>query len=83
MSDRKKSPSSYASSDGKVVDDESGRRIWDGTVRTIKLSLMKTGIFQRPATGDEVSPSADPTLDTVDWNEETDESGFDPYNSSK
>ena len=83
MSDREKSPENYASSDGKVIDDDSGRRVWDGTIRTIKLSLMKTGIFQRPATNDEVSAPSDATPDVEDWTAETDESGFDPYNSSK
>ena len=33
--------------DGRVVVDERGRSIWEGTIRTVKLSLMQTGIFCR------------------------------------
>lgn len=89
MSERKKRESAYASSEGRVVDDDSGRRVWDGTIRTIKLSLMKTGIFQFPdqlKNAEAQNPDSPPGSDVPDpddWSAESDESGFDPYNSSE
>jgi len=64
---------------GHVVEDERGHNIWEGTIRTVKLTLMKTGIFSvsdsKPSeTGD--GPSEE--LEVLD-----DGGGFDPYDSTK
>ena len=32
---------------GRVVKSSLGHQVWEGTIRTVKLSLMKTGIFYR------------------------------------
>ena len=44
-SDRKNGKSAYAGNLGRVVEDESGRRVWQGTIRHVKLTLMKTGTY--------------------------------------
>ena len=51
MSDRRKHLPNRPSEGGKTIDSNSGRGVWDGPVGTIRLSLMKTGVFQFPASG--------------------------------
>lgn len=66
---------------GRVVQDERGHNLWEGTVRTLKLSLMKTGIFEfsdmseRDVTKPE-RPAQERELSIVDEG-----GGFNPYNS--
>ena len=89
QSDDKTGKSPYAQRKGRVVEDERDRQIWQGTIRTIKLSLMKTGIFfmsesqrllmkLREAGTDHASNDLDEDLETID-----DSGGFDPYDSTK
>lgn len=70
------------------VENEKNRNVWDGTIRTLKLSIMKTGIFG----GQKVQKALREQQDegrgdaSVDPSEELDvsvtEVGFDPYDSS-
>ena len=89
QSDDKTRKSPVAQKEGHVVEDERGRQIWQGTIRTIKLSLMKTGIFYqseaqqrlmklREAGTDDTSSDLDEDLEFID-----DGGGFDPYDSTK
>ena len=88
-SDDKTRESPVAQKEGHVVEDERGRQVWQGTIETIKLSLMKTGIFYqseaqqrlmklREAGTDDASGNPDEDLECID-----DDGGFDPYNSTK
>jgi len=81
--------SAYAQRKGHVVEDERGRRIWQGTIRQVKLSLMKTGIFVmsesqrrlnslRGAERGDAGKDVDEDLEFID-----DGAGFDPYDSAK
>lgn len=74
---------------GRVVEDSRGHQIWQGTIRTVKLSLMKTGIFSMSESqrrlmklgesGDDSAGDApDENLEMID-----DGGGFDPYDSAK
>ena len=71
-----------------IVENENNPNIWDGTIRTLKLSLMKTGIFGAEKVQDALQemedqgapdanpdPSADPDVSVSD-------AGFNPYDSS-
>ena len=89
QSDSKTRKSPYAQGKGRVVKDESGRQVWKGTIRTLKLSMMKTGIFfmseaqrrlmkLREAGTDDASNDLDEDLEFID-----DSGGFDPYDSPK
>ncbi len=89
QSDRKTRKSPDAQRKDRVVKDERGRQVWKGTIRTIKLSLMKTGIFfmsetqrrlmkLREAGIDDASNDLDEDLEFID-----DSGGFDPYDSTK
>lgn len=69
---------------GQVVTNGLGHQVWEGTVRTVKLSLMKTGLFYKSEKqqrllelreGEGLSLESDP--------EKEDGGGFDPYNSSR
>ena len=73
---------------GRIVEDETGRSVWEGTISTIKLSILKTGIFrgskvrealqelQDQGKGDaSVNPSEEIDLGVTD-------AGFNPYDSS-
>jgi len=72
----------------RVVEDEVGRNVWEGTIRTIKLSILKTGIFRKA----QVQESSQELQEqdrgdaSIDPSEEHDlsvtEVGFDPYDSS-
>jgi len=72
---------------GRVRQDERGHSVWEGTIRTIKLSIMKTGIFR----GAKVQKALQELQDqgkgnsSIDPSDELDlsvtEVGFDPYNS--
>lgn len=75
---------------GRVVEDQRGHQLWQGTIKTIKLSLMKTGIFYqseaqqrliklRKAGTGETSDDLDDDLEFID----DDGGGFDPYDSAK
>ena len=86
-SDDKPLKSAYSSGKGRVVKDDMGRQSWQGTIRTVKLSLMKTGIFfrseaqqrltkLREAANDNADSGQSEELDITD-----DSSGSDPYNS--
>lgn len=89
QSDRKTRKSPDAQRKDPVVEDEHGHQIWQGTIKTIKLSLMKTGIFlmsesqrllmklREAGTGD-TSNDLDEDLEFIDDGE-----GFDPYDSTK
>ena len=88
-SDHKTRKSPPAQKKVRVVEDERGHQIWQGTIRTIKLSLMKTGIFYkseaqqrlmelREAGTDDASNDLDEDLEFVD-----DGGGFDPYDSTE
>lgn len=73
---------------GDNVEDEKNRNVWDGTIRTLKLSIMKTGIFG----GAQVQKALQKQRDegrgdaSGDSSEELDlsasEIGSDPYDSS-
>jgi ABC-type uncharacterized transport system ATPase subunit len=89
QSDSKTRKSRYAQGKGRVVKDERGRQVWKGTIRAIKLSLMKTGIFLMSETQrrlmklrgigtDDASNDLDEDLEFID-----DSGGFDPYDSTK
>ena len=88
-SDRKTEKSPGVQKEGHVVEDARGRQIWQGTIETIKLSLMKTGIFYkseaqqrlmklREAGADDANSDLDDDLEFTD-----DGGGFDPYDSAK
>jgi len=88
-SDDKTRNSLAAQRKGHVVEDDRGHQIWQGTIETIKLSLMKTGIFfqseaqhrllkLRAAGTDETDIDLDEDLELMD-----DGGGFDPYDSAK
>ena len=87
-SDGKTRKSPYAQRKGRVVEDECGRQIWQDTIKNIKLSLMKTGIFRMSQeqerlmklgeTGtDNASNDPDEDLEYID-----EDGGFDPYDST-
>ena len=89
QSDRKTRKSPYAQRKDRVVEDERGRQIWQGTIRTIKLSLMKTGKFiisesqrllmkHREADTHHASNDLDEDLEFIN-----DSGGYDPYDSTK
>ncbi len=89
QSDRKTQKSSDAQRKVRVVEDELGHQLWPDTIRTIKLSLMNSGIFfmseaqrrmmkLREAGSDEASNDRDEDLEFID-----DGGGFDPYDSTK
>ena len=88
-SDPKTQKSPYARRKGRVVEDERGRQIWQDTIKHVKLSLMKTGVFKMSKTQkrliklretgiDHASNDFDEDLDFID-----DDGGFDPYDSTK
>ncbi len=87
--DRKTRKSPDEQKEGHVVEDERGHQIWQGTIDTIKLSLMKTGVFYqseaqrrlmklREAGTDDGSGDLDDELGLMD-----DDRGFDPYDSTQ
>lgn len=87
--DHKTRKSAYAQRKGHVVEDERGRQIWQGTIKHVKLSLMKTGKFImsetqrrlmnfRGARTDDAGNDLDKELEFID-----DGAGFDPYDSTK
>lgn len=43
--DDRKRKSAYARRKGRIVEGEGGRQIWQGTIKQVKLSLMKTGTY--------------------------------------
>jgi len=89
QSDPKTQKSPDAQRKVRVVEDELGHHVLPDTIRTIKLTLMNTGIFfmseeqrrlmkLRAAGVDDASNDLDEHLDFVD-----DSGGFDPYDSAK
>ena len=89
--DDKTPKSPVAPKEGHVVEDDRGHQVWEGTIRTIKLSLMKTGIFfqseaqQRltklgKGTGSDTSDDQDEELQIEE--DDSGGGGFDPYDSS-
>lgn len=91
QADNKTRKSAHSNRKGQVVEDEQGHQLWHGTIKTIKLSLMKTGIFYqseaqqrllklREAGTDDASEDLDQELEFI---EEEEDSGFDPYDSAK
>ena len=89
QSDPKTQKSPDAQRKVRVVEDELGHHVLPDTIRTIKLTLMNTGIFfmseeqrrlmkLRAAGVDDASNDLDEDLDFVD-----DSGGFDPYDSAK
>ena len=87
-SDRKEQESAYAKSAGHVGEDERGHRIWQDTIEYVKLSLMKTGIFDVSESRERrlkrhESKTATDGNDIDEDSEITDEPmGFDPYDSA-
>ncbi len=89
QSDPKTQKSPDAQRKVRVVEDELGHQLLPDTIRTIKLTLMNTGMFfmseeqrrlmkLRAAGIDEASDDLDEDLGFVD-----DSGGFDPYDSAK
>ncbi len=89
QSDPKTQKSPDAQRKVRVVEDELGHQLLPDTIRTIKLTLMNTGIFfmseeqrrlmkLRAAGIDDASDDPDEDLDFID-----DSGGFDPYDSVK
>ena len=69
-------------------DNETNRNVWNGTIRTLKLSIMKTGIFgvpkvqealQEPQDQDRTDANIEPS---VEPDVSVSETGFNPYDSS-
>ena len=71
-----------------IVENENNPNIWDGTIKTLKLSIMKTGIFgakkvqdalqerqDRDRTDASIETSVEPDVSVSD-------AGFNPYDSS-
>ncbi len=75
QSDRKTRKSPDAQRKDPVVEDEHGHQIWQGTIKTIKLSLMKTGIFLMSESQRLLMKLREPGTG--------DGGGFDPYDSTK
>ena len=71
-----------------IVENKNNPNIWDGTIKTLKLSLMKTGIFGAKKVQDALQELQDQdTSDArIDSSEEPDisvtDAGFNPYDSS-
>ena len=89
QSDPKTQKSQDAQRKVRVVEDELGHQLLPDTIRTIKLTLMNTGIFfmseeqrrlmkLRAAGIDDASDDLDEDLDFFD-----DSGGSDPYDSAK
>ena len=89
QSDRKTQKSPAAQRKVRVIEDELGHQLWPDTIKTIKLSLMNSGIFfmseaqrrlmkLREAGTDDASNDLDEDLEFID-----DSGGFDPYDSPK
>lgn len=83
--DRKRRPA-QAPKKSRVGKSALGHQVWEGTIRTVKLSLMKTGIFYRSEAqkrllqlrGEDGADSiSEDELEIFD-----DSGGNDPYNSS-
>ena len=72
----------------KIVENENNPNIWDGTIRTLKLSLMKTGIFGAEKVQDalqemEDQGTADANADpSAEHDVSVSDAGFNPYDSS-
>jgi len=88
-SDDKKQESAESRKKGQVVEGEHGHQLWEGTIKTIKLSLMKTGIFyqseaqQRLIKLREAGADDDKELiEELEVLDEDEDGGFDPYDSA-
>ncbi len=93
QSDRKTRKSPDAQRKVRVTEDELGHQLLPDTIRTIKLSLMNTGIFfmseaQRRLMKLRAAVSDDASNDLDEWSPDDSESdgsgestGVDPYNS--
>lgn len=74
---------------GRVVTNERGHQMWEGTIRTLKISLMKTGLFYRSEDQKKLIElrAKDPDDAGVDFDDELEISdegeGFNPYDSGK
>ena len=86
---KKKQKSQRAERKVRVVEDDLGHNVLADTIKTVKLTLMNTGVFfmseeqQRlmklaEAGADDPSDDLDEDLKFID-----DTGGFDPYNSTK
>jgi len=88
QSDDKSGKSPYEKGNGRVVEDEMGRQSWQGTIRSVKLSLMKTGIFFRSEAQQRLPDPRESGKDEAGNDHDEDQDiadeggGFDPYNSS-
>ena len=73
---------------GDNVEDEKNRNVWDGTIRTLKLSIMKTGIFGRAKVREALQErqdqdGTDASIEpSVDADVSASDAGFNPYDSS-
>ena len=71
-----------------IVENKNNPNIWDGTIKTLKLSIMKTGIFGGAKVQEALQELQDQdTSDArIDSSEEPDvsvsDAGFNPYDSS-
>ena len=72
----------------EFVDNKNNPNIWDGTIKTLKLSLMKTGIFGAEKVQDalqemEDQGTADANADpSAEHDVSVSDAGFNPYDSS-
>ena len=85
-SDRKTGKSTNARRQGRVVEDERGRQIWQDTIKHIKLSLMDTGVFCMSKVQERLSRLRESdAIDELDENRDSidDNDGFDPYDSAE
>lgn len=73
---------------GHVTEDDQGHQVWEGTIRTIKLSLLKTGLYRRSdaqkrlqalqeSGSEDAQKELEEELEIVEGG-----GGFDPYDSS-
>ena len=93
QSDRKTRKSPDAQRKVRVIEDELGHQLWPDKIRTIKLSLMNTGVFfmseaQQRLMKLRTAGSGDASNDLDEWSPHDSESdgsgestGDDPYNS--
>ena len=89
QSDRKTRKSPDAQRKVRVIEDELGHQLWPDSIRTIKLSLMNTGIFFMSEAQQRLMKLRDTGSDDLDeWSPDDSESdgygestGANPYNS--
>ncbi len=70
---------------GRVATNGLGHQVWEGTIRTVKLSLMKTGLFYKSEAQQRLMELRDRDSDELSLEPTVEDTGggFDPYNSSR